>query len=56
MLKNLPRESWDSFGMHAERGQETITMVTRMFAGHDINHVRQIEGIVSQLRSKKKRK
>lgn len=56
MLKSLPRESWDNFGMHSERGKETITVVTRMFAGHDTNHVRQIEGIVSQLRSKKKRK
>ena len=46
MLKALPRESWDNFGMHAERGKETITHVVRMFAGHDTNHVRQIEGIV----------
>jgi hypothetical protein len=56
MLKALPRESWDAFGMHAERGKETITHVTRMFAGHDTNHVRQIEGIASQLKLKKKRK
>ncbi len=56
MLKNLPRESWDNFGMHNERGKETVAHVTRMFAGHDINHTRQIEGIVSQLKSKKKRK
>jgi hypothetical protein len=56
MLKNLPRESWDNFGIHSERGKETVAHVTRMFAGHDTNHVRQIEGIVSQLRSKKKRK
>jgi hypothetical protein len=56
MLKALPRESWDNFGMHLERGKETITHMTRMFAGHDTNHVRQIEGIASQLKLKKKRK
>ena len=56
MLKALPRESWDAFGMHAERGKETIAHVARMFAGHDTNHVRQIEGIASQLKLKKKRK
>ncbi len=56
MLKALPPESWDNFGMHLERGKETITHMTRMFAGHDTNHARQIEGIASQLKLKKKRK
>ena len=54
MLKALPSESWDRFGMHAERGKETIAHLTRMFAGHDTNHVRQIEGIASQLKKKRK--
>ena len=56
MLKALPPESWDHFGMHLERGKETITHMTRMFAGHDTNHVRQIEGIASQLKLKLKLK
>jgi hypothetical protein len=56
MLKALPPESWDNYGMHLERGKETITHMTRMFAGHDTNHVRQIEGIVSQLKLKLKKK
>ncbi len=54
MLKALPRESWDNFGMHAERGKETITHIVRMFAGHDTNHVKQIEGIAAQLKKKRK--
>ena len=54
MLKALPGESWDKFGMHAERGKETITHVVRMFAGHDTNHVKQIEGIAAQLKKKRK--
>ena len=56
MLKALPPESWDNYGMHLDRGKETITHMTRMYAGHDTNHVRQIEGIASQLKLKKKRK
>jgi hypothetical protein len=56
MLKSLPAADWEKFGMHAERGKETITRVTEMFAGHDINHLRQIEGIVSQLKAQKKKK
>jgi hypothetical protein len=60
MLKALPRESWDNYGMHAERGKETIAHLARMFAGHDANHVLQVEGIAAQLkvarRKRKKRK
>ncbi len=53
MLKALPRDDWEKFGMHLERGKETIAHQARMFAGHDTNHVRQIEGIVAQLKTRK---
>jgi hypothetical protein len=33
-------------GMHAERGVETIGHLIRLYAGHDLNHLRQIEGLV----------
>ena len=56
MLKVLPRESWDNYGMHAERGKETIAHLARMFAGHDTNHVLQVEGIAAQLKSARKKK
>ena len=29
--------------MHQERGKETVARVTEMFAGHDLNHLKQIE-------------
>jgi hypothetical protein len=32
--------------MHAERGKETIEQVVRLLAGHDLNHLRQIEKIL----------
>ena len=54
MLKAIPRESWDSYGIHLERGKETVAHLTRMFAGHDTNHVLQIEGIATQLKKKKR--
>jgi hypothetical protein len=54
MLKALPKQSWDHYGMHAERGKETVAHVVRMFAGHDTNHVRQIESIAAQLKKKRK--
>jgi hypothetical protein len=37
--------------MHAERGQESIERILQMMAGHDINHLKQIEQI---LKPKKK--
>lgn len=43
LLKSLPRESWDSYGMHSERGKETVTRVVEMLAGHDVNHMMQIK-------------
>jgi hypothetical protein len=54
MLKALPKEAWDNYGMHLERGKETLAHVVRMFAGHDNNHLQQVEGIAAQLRKKRK--
>jgi len=54
MLKALPAETWDNYGMHMERGKETVAHMVRMFAGHDTNHLRQVEGIAGQLKKKKK--
>jgi DinB family protein len=55
MLKEIPRETWDNYGMHLERGKETIAHLARMFAGHDTNHVLQIERIVKQLKTKRRK-
>jgi DinB superfamily len=56
MLKSLPPESWEQYGMHAERGKETIAHLARMFAGHDANHVLQVENIAAQLKSRRHKK
>jgi DinB family protein len=52
LLKSLAPEQWKHFGMHAERGEETIEHITRMMAGHDLNHLRQVEGILAAGRRK----
>ena len=51
LLKTIPKEMWDYYGMHSERGKETIVRMTEMYAGHDINHLRQLE---TMLRGRKK--
>lgn len=48
LLKLLTPKQWRHYGMHAERGQESIEHIVRMFAGHDLNHLRQIEAIVGK--------
>jgi hypothetical protein len=53
MLREIPKETWENYGMHLERGKESIAHLARMFAGHDTNHVLQIERIVKQLKSTK---
>ncbi len=47
LLKALQAEQWGHYGMHAERGKETVSRVVEMTAGHDINHLRQIEKILT---------
>jgi hypothetical protein len=42
-LKSLTPEQWDVFGIHAERGKETIRDIVRLYAGHDLNHLQQLE-------------
>src|SRR6202047_2753835 len=45
LLKSLTPEQWKHHGMHSERGVETIEHITCMMAGHDLNHMGQVERI-----------
>lgn len=51
MLKALPKELWENYGVHQERGKESIVHIVRMHAGHDLNHLAQVEKIVKSHRS-----
>jgi uncharacterized damage-inducible protein DinB len=55
MLKALPKNLWENHGMHSERGKETIAHIVRMFAGHDLNHLAQVERIAKAGQAKRKR-
>jgi uncharacterized damage-inducible protein DinB len=52
LLKSVPRKLWENHGMHSERGKETIAHIVRMFAGHDLNHLQQVEKIAKSSRRK----
>jgi hypothetical protein len=47
LLKSLTQEQWKHHGIHSERGIETVEHIVRMFAGHDVNHIRQIERVLA---------
>ena len=54
LLKSVPRKLWENHGMHAERGKETVTHIVTLYAGHDVNHVRQVEQIAKPGKAGKK--
>ena len=47
-MKTLTPELWDRFGVHEERGRESIRDMALLYAGHDINHSNQIRAIVGR--------
>ena len=47
LLRALRPEEWDLFGIHAERGAESIRDIAMYYAGHDLNHFEQIAAIRS---------
>lgn len=47
LLKTLTPEQLKQHGLHSERGPETVETIVAMFAGHDINHIQQIERILA---------
>ncbi|MFZ3332456.1 MAG: DinB family protein [Candidatus Acidiferrales bacterium] len=56
LLKTLTPEQWKHHGIHSERGEETVEQIVRMFGGHDINHMKQIEASVKAKGSKASKK
>lgn len=47
LYKSLSPEQWKHYGIHSERGQESVEHIVRMIAGHDLNHLQQIERILA---------
>jgi len=46
MLNQLTANEWERFGFHAERGKITVRDLVWHMAGHDMNHLDQIEAIL----------
>ncbi|HKF20349.1 MAG TPA: DinB family protein [Candidatus Angelobacter sp.] len=46
LLKRIPKPLWDNYGVHQERGNESVAHIVRMVAGHDLNHLGQVERIL----------
>jgi len=48
LYKMLSPEQWKHYGLHAERGEESIERIVQMLAGHDINHLEQVERLLAR--------
>lgn len=46
LLKRVDSARREHHGLHAERGRETIAHLIQLYAGHDLNHLKQIERMV----------
>jgi tRNA-binding protein len=48
LLRGLGVEELDRFGVHAERGRESLRQLIGLHAGHDLNHLAQIERLIAE--------
>ena len=47
LLKSLTPEQWKHHGVHAEWGAHSIEFMVCEMAGHDLNHIPQVERLVA---------
>lgn len=50
VLRAVDRARLEHAGMHEERGREAIPHLMRLYAGHDLNHLAQIERLLAEAR------
>lgn len=48
LLKSVPPALWNNFGVHSERGNESIAHLVHLIAGHDLNHLEQIKAALKE--------
>lgn len=48
LLRGLRADEWERYGMHSERGRESVRDMARLYAGHDLNHTLQVKRIVGR--------
>jgi DinB family protein len=42
LLRGVPRSDWERVGVHGEQGPETVDVMVRKIAGHDLAHLDQL--------------
>lgn len=50
LLERAAPEDLERVGVHAERGEESLGHLRRLYAGHDLLHRRQIDRILAAVR------
>jgi hypothetical protein len=45
LMRGLAPEQWERYGMHSERGPESVRHIASLLAAHDLVHRRQIQRI-----------
>jgi uncharacterized damage-inducible protein DinB len=50
LLRTVAPERLEHAGIHGERGRETVSHIMRMYTGHDLNHLGQIERLLDEAR------
>ncbi len=48
LLSGMDPSCLDRYGVHQERGKETVRHLLRLYAGHDLNHLQQIVRILEE--------
>ena len=46
LLRSIPQKLWNNYGVHSERGKETLKRLADLTAGHDLNHLEQIKRLL----------
>jgi tRNA-binding EMAP/Myf-like protein len=49
LVTSAPDGWLDRYGMHQERGKETVRHLLRLYAGHDLNHLQQVERLLGEV-------
>ena len=53
LLQSLTARQWKLYGIHEERGKETVARMAQMYAGHDVNHIKQIQDLGKTIRGRR---
>jgi tRNA-binding EMAP/Myf-like protein len=48
LLRGLGDAELERYGVHAERGKESVRTLISLYAGHDLNHLGQIERLLAE--------